>query len=186
MRWQVLILLNALLYGFATILMRTQMLSKKCRDAPYALNCVTYLALMLVAILGVHHFGHVHLSVFRRYYWRFILGGSAFAMSNITIYKLLMRVDAAIASILTTLNAIVTLGLAALLLNEHVTLLQAFGCIILLGATLYGVAATHASRKHRTKGVIPYIALYTVLTAILYGLAATNEKYLLSHVSIGS
>lgn len=186
MHWQVLILLQSLLVAVSTIIIRILARDKKTAKASFVINAGLYLALYISILLLVPWLGHVNIHYAIKYWWRYLFGGLFFALTNVFTYKTLVYFDAAIASIVGTVNAMFTIIGAALVLNENLSKMQIVGSLILLGAISYGILATHSisQRLDRRRALLG--VMYALLAGISFAIAAVNEKSLLSHMTIGT
>lgn len=186
MSWQILILTQTVLVAASTICLRILARNNKTAKASFAVNAIMYAALYASFLFLVPFLGHVHSYSLSEYWWRFILGGTAFALTNVFTYKTLVYFDAAIASIAGTVNAMFTIILAALILGEKLSKLQFVGSVILIIAICFGILATHAVRKKTVRDKVKLGVIYALLAGMSFSIAAVNEKSLLSHMTIGS
>jgi drug/metabolite transporter (DMT)-like permease len=184
MSWQSLIIFNAVLLGCAMLVMRIQMKQALARESTFVVNVILYVMLIAVAAAFLPWLGRVDSTVLMRYWWRFIFGGLTFSLVNVITYRMLEITDAGTVSILSTLNAVATVLLAAVALNEHVSAIQIIGAAILMAFTGYAVAA--GRRKSSGARLNLRLITYTVLMALLYAGAAVNEKWLIGHISLAS
>jgi drug/metabolite transporter (DMT)-like permease len=124
--------------------------------------------------------------VLGQYWWRFVIGGLAFALTNVCTYKTLVYFDAAIGSIVATVNAIFAVIGASIFLSEDLSLWQLAGALVLLFAVGYALLATHATRKKAVRRSLRLGTTYALLAGLCFAVAAVNEKSLLEQMSIGS
>ncbi|HSX18001.1 MAG TPA: DMT family transporter [Candidatus Saccharimonadales bacterium] len=185
MSWQSLILIQAFLTALATIITRVLARDRKTANASMAITASWFILLYICGIAFLPWFGHVHSQSFFHYGWRFVLGGTAFALNNILTYKAFVYLDATIGSILGTIAALFTVIGAALILNEELSVTQAVGAMMLILAIIYGVLATRVKPSKKTHRTLIIGAIYVVAASAFYAVAAVNEKSLLSHVSVG-
>jgi drug/metabolite transporter (DMT)-like permease len=182
--WQQLAVLNAVLIGLATLVMRTQSTSKRTQSASFVLNVPIYVMLYLLGLVLLPRLGRVDSRVVDRYMWQFIAGGVAFALVNVTTYKMLSYIDAASGSILNTLSVLSTLLFAAIALHETLTVSQIIGSVIVILSIFLGVGFSR-TKKYSVQ-TFGYPLFWAVITAVLFGFAAVNEKYLVSRMTLGS
>lgn len=186
MNWQSLVLWNALLVGVSIILMRRLAREPQNAQASFAVNALLYVGLYLSGLVFLPWLGHVRLAAFTDYYWRLIGGGLAFMCTNVATYKMLTYIDAAMGSILNTLNTLCTVILAALVLNEDLSPRQAIGGAVLLLAIIYGLLAFRAHQSKINRRHLWLALLYALLAGITYSVAIVNEKSLLGHMTAAS
>lgn len=186
MTWQISILLQTVLVALSMISLRVLARDKKTADASFAINAGMYAALYASMLLVAASLGGVHHDVLAEYWWRFIGGGVAFALTNVCTYKALVYFDAAIANIVATVNGLLAVIGAWLILGEALTVRQLIGAVILLTAVCYGLLATHAARKKAVRRSMLIGGMFALLAGVFFAIAAVNEKSLLGHMTIGS
>jgi drug/metabolite transporter (DMT)-like permease len=186
MNWQLFIILQTILVAFSTITLRVLAKNKVTANASFVINAGLYVALYISFLLFVPFLGHINSDVVAVYWWRFLGGGLAFALTNVFTYKTLVYFDAAIATIVGTLNALFTVIGAALILDEKLTVLQAVGSLILLSGIVYGIISTSYTKKKIKRRNLGLGVSYAFLAALSFSIAAVNEKSLLGHMSIGT
>lgn len=186
MSWQILVLTNALFMGLGIILTRSLARAQYYRNAAFVTNAYQYLFLWLAGLLFLPMLGAINAAVLPTYLWRFIGGGVAFALVNITTYKALSYVDAAIGSIFSTISALFTIILAAFTLHQEMTGLQLLGSAVLLVAIIYCMVVMRARRSHLTAHQIEAALFYSLLCGVFYAIAIVNEQWLLRRMDAGS
>lgn len=185
MNWQLLIVVQAFLVALATIATRHLARDKRTAHLGLAISAGWFIVLYVVGLALLPFFGDVSLSNFIEYLPRFALGGLAFATSNILAYKMLVYLDAAVGTLLSTVNALFTIVAAAIILKEDLNSIQIIGSICLLISIVYGVLASRVKPNKKTHKNLINGALFAVGAGIFYAIAAVNEKSLLAHVSVG-
>jgi transporter family protein len=186
MSWQILILLNALFVGVSTIVMRVLARDKRNAGASFIINAGQFISLWLVGLLLLPLLGHVNADTLSEFFWRLAGGGLAFALTYTCTYKSLTYLDAAVGSIFNTLNALFTVGLAAVTLHEDLNLRQLLGAIILTAAIIYTTLALQAHKNKTSRRDLLYGLSYAVLGGLIYAVAIVNEKSLLHQMSTAS
>ncbi len=117
-------------------------------------------------------------------YWgRMLLGGILFGSWAVLSYKVFTYVDAAIASLLSTLNIVAVVIVSTLFLHESLTVRQLFGALLLLASMLV-ILSRKVSKTKRTQWTNGL--LLSLLASSTYGFAIANEKWLLNHIGIGT
>lgn len=185
MAWQALILIQAFLTALAVIVTRLLARDKYTAKASLAITAGWFVCLYGVGLLILPHFGNVQLSSLYEYWWRFLLGGLAFALTNAFTYYSLVYLDASVGTIFNTINALFTVFGASILLHENLDSQQLVGAVILLTAIIYTALATrHRPTKVVHRRLIIGLA-YAIAAGVFYAIASINEKSLLAHVSVG-
>ncbi len=187
MNWQILILGQAFLVALSMIVTRLLAKQNKTRSASLVVTA-GWLAVLYVFGLGfLPWLEPIDCANFIEYFWRFALGGLAFGLAGIFTYKMLVHLDAAVGSILTTLNTLFTVVGAALLLNEDLNTVQLIGGVLLVLSVVYGLLASHHlhTKKVRFHRSALVGGAYALATALSFSVAVLNEKSLLGHVSTG-
>ncbi len=128
--------------------------------------------------------GSIELDKINQHFLYLVGGGALFAVGNACGFKVLSHLDAGFGSILGTLGTIFTIIFAGIFLNEELSLQQAAGSIILLGAICYGLLVArqhHKGKKNHRAWLWGFI--FAVISGFFIGLALVNEKYLLGHMN---
>jgi drug/metabolite transporter (DMT)-like permease len=186
MNWQELILLNVLFVGVSVIVMRLLARDKRYAGASFVINAGQFVPLWLTGLLLLPALGHIDMHALPQYFWRLAGGGLAFALTYTCTYKSLTYLDAAVGSIFSTLNALFTVGLAAVVLHEDLNVTQLLGGIILTVAVIYTALALRTSKNKISKHDLGYGLAYAVAAGIIYAVAIVNEKSLLHSMSAAS
>jgi drug/metabolite transporter (DMT)-like permease len=186
MPWQELILLATVFNALGMITLRVLAREKQTANASFVISAGCYVTIYAAMLLLLPWIGHVHTQAFREYWWRFVGGGFAFALTNVFIYKTLVYFDVAIANIVGTINAVFAVIGAAVFLGEDLSTTQFIGAAILLPAIAYGVLATHVTRKKSVRRSVKLGLMYALLAGLCYGVAMVNEKSLLGHMATAS
>lgn len=183
MSWQLLITLQTITVAVSTVSIRAITRQKKLSNSIFAINgiqSVIYFTgvLCLLPLIGSIEFGKIN------DYLVFLIGGGLlFAIGNACGFKVLSHLDAGFGSILSTLGTIFTIIFAGLFLNEELSLQQAVGSVILIGAISYGLLVArqhHKGKKNHRAWLIGFI--FAAISGLFIGLALVNEKYLLGHM----
>lgn len=186
MNWQELILLGTVFNALAMVTLRVLARDKQTASANFVISAGFYVAIYISMLVLLPWFGAVQPNVLREYWWRFIGGGLAFALTNAFTYMTLVYFDVAVANIAGTVNAIFAVIGSAYFLGEDLSPRQFIGAVILLPAIAYGILATHVSKKKSVKRSVKLGVLYALLAGITYAIAMVNEKSLLGHMSAAS
>ncbi|MEJ0073567.1 MAG: DMT family transporter [Candidatus Saccharibacteria bacterium] len=186
MSWQLLILLNALFVGVSVILMRILARDKANAGASFMINAGQFVPLWFVGLVLLPTLGQIDSHALSHFFWRLAGGGLAFALTYTCTYKSLVYLDAAVGSIFSTLNALFTVGLAALVLHEDLSTMQLLGGIILTAAIIYTTLAVRTAKNKASRRELAYGLAYAVLAGLIYAVAIVNEKSLLHQMSTAS
>ncbi len=183
MSWQFFILANSLLVAISVLAVRAMAREKYAAGASQIISaaqsvCQYGFVLLLLPLLGPINFASLS------GYWPwFLLGGVAFGLNHIFTYKLLSYLDAGLSSILNMLSIPFTLLLAALVLHEELSPVQAIGGFILLIAVIYGLLISRQVKHRASKNPWAWGLLFAVLGSLAYAIALVNEKHLLGEMN---
>lgn len=172
MSWFVLILLSVLLGSSANIL-RKILLQDDRSDTVGSAIIFQFLGAFFVSIFAFWH-GFV-IPSFTTYPINFILNASLWGISTLCLFKAYQYIEASEITILSTLEAVVTIIAAVLILHEQFTGVNVIGTILIIAAVIY-MARTSTKLKFN-KGV-----MYTLIFATVSGLAIVNDAFMIKHV----
>lgn len=183
MSWQLLIIIQSILGAFSVVI--TRMLARDGNKYQYAVVLVGFLfewvlACLLVFGLGKFTMPDIELSTLGL----LLLGGLGFGISNFLFFDLLGRVPASVASVQMTLNRLMAILLALLLLGESLNGFQFLGTILMLSAVLivsYKRGEKKSHHLHITKAL-----LVLLIMSGAYALGTVAEKSLLDEMGIYS
>lgn len=117
--------------------------------------------------------------------WPYLLvGGLLFVSLNVMILKLYRYIPASIMTFTTLLNTLSVLFFATILGGEALTAKQIFGALILFLSVL--IVGLFAKSNHKTKKNITLGLGVALFTALLFGPAIMNEKYLISRIGFNT
>jgi len=186
MSWQVFILFQTFLTACSIITLRVLARDKKTARASFVINAGVFISLYITFLVLLPLMGHIEGGMWQKYWWRFLGGGLAFTFTNVCTYKTLVYFDAAIASIVGTINALFTIIGSTLLLGEDLSPLQAFGAIILIAAIGCAVIVPRQTGKRINRHSIKLGLMFGVLAGLSFGVAIVNEKSLLGDMTIAT
>ena len=182
MTWQLAILAHQILETIFALIYRNY--AKKHTQDHYVTNAVMYLATVVpFGIIWSITQGGVSLDFSNSSWWFFGLAGLLFALSNITAFKANTRVEASQFAIITSFRTVVVVIASWLLLSERLTQVQMTGAIIVFAASLFVISL---NRRADAKSKLGFYSIIAAVSAILMGLAVTNEKYILNSVDIAT
>ena len=163
----------------------SRLIAKRFKSATIPLNLIIY---AVIATSGLtyalaHGISSVHFVLFRQYLGFFLFAGICFAVTNVLSYLVFEYVDAAIASLLSTLNIIAAVVLSTLLLREGLNWHQVIGAAVLLIGmeVILTINLTRYKHKRLLRAV-----LLSALASLFFALAITTEKYLLNKVNLST
>jgi len=186
MSWQELILLGTIANALGAVSIRVLARDKQTAGAGFAMAAGYYVAIFVSRLLFLPLLGHVHTQVLGEYWWRFVGGGLAFALTNFFTYKTLVYFEVAVANIVGSVNVIFAVVGSAVFLGENLSSQQFVGAAVLLPAIAYGVLATHVVRKKSAQRSIKLGLSFALLAGVTFAVAMVNEKSLLGHMSVAS
>lgn len=128
-------------------------------------------------------FGDVYLADLYRLWPQLLIGGVAIALNAATLLLVYRYMDAAMGTLLMTLNMVMSVLAAMLVLGEHMSLQQLIGAGVVFGAVTYALMA-HVSKIERQKWTIGL--LFALVNAVFFATGAVAEMYLIKHMSISS
>ena len=182
MTWQLAILAHQILETVFALIYRNY--AKKHTHDHYVTNAVMYLATVVpFGIIWSITQGGVSLDFSNSIWWFFGLAGLLFALGNITAFKANTRVEASQFAIITSFRTVVVVIASWLLLSERLTPVQMTGAIIVFAASLFVISL---NRRADAKSKLGFYSIIAAVSAILMGLAVTNEKYILNSVDIAT
>ncbi len=184
MSWQVLIILQTIIIAISTVSIRAITRQKKLSRYIYAINGIQSVIYFLGILILLPLIGTIEFSKINEYFVLLVGGGLLFAIGNACGFKVLAHLDAGFGSILGTLGTIFTIIFAGIFLHEELSLQQAIGSTILLGAICYGLLVArqhHHGKKNHQAWLWGFI--FAVISGLFIGLALVNEKYLLGQMS---
>lgn len=183
MPWQVLMLAQNLLAASFAVNSRT--IAKKFHHATAPFNLIIYFVIAAsgVAYAAITDISALSITAFTHHAALFIFAGLCFAVTNMISYVVFQYVDAAIASLLSTLNIIATIILSTLIIREGLNWREIIGAIVLLGGMELILSLNVSHYRHKR---IWQAVLLSVVSAVFFGIAMTSEKYLLNHVGVSN
>lgn len=181
MHWPLLMLGHNVLAAIFAV--QARHIAKRYAHATLPLNVLIFAVialggLMMSAALG---WDKVSMSEFTLHAGFFMLAGLCFAITNILHYVVFEYVDAAIASLLSMFNIILTVVASTILIHEGLTMLQLFGAVVILLGIIIVTQLKASKKPHRNIAVSIGISL---LAALFFAFAATTEKHLLNNVQL--
>lgn len=176
MTWQIFIAVSVLTYSIAVIV---QKLLLKEKTDPMAFSI--FFQLLTGLIIGV--FGYITTGLripnLQPLLINLILMATLYAGANIFIFKALQKIDASEFTIIFSSRSLFTILASSLLIHEGLTGIQILGTLLIIVSV---VLVTIKS----TKFSLSRFELFALLGAIGFGLATTNDRFILRHVELYS
>ena len=137
---------------------------------------------LAIGVIAALMYGNVSFH-FPVYLWLYlVLGGVLFAVANVTAFMANTHIDAGQFSIISNFKVVVTIFVSSLLLRETLSGIQLVGVILLLIAAFI-VTSLKFNKKTLTVDKFTIIA---GISAALFGLGISNEKFLLNNMSFST
>ncbi len=128
-------------------------------------------------------YGDAHLADLTRWWPLILLGGLATSLNVVTLLLIFRYMDAAMGTLLTTINVVMAVMAAMFVLGERMGLQEVVGGLVALVAVTYALSV-HVSRRERRNWTLGI--LMTVVSAMLFSVAAVAEKFLLGEMGATS
>ena len=175
MTWQVLVALSVILYSVSVLLQRV--ILKESNSKPIAYSIFYQFLIGIFMAVAALFFGGMHLPNLSPLIFNLILMAFFWGFSNIFVFKSLKQTEASKFTIIFSTRAFFTILASSLLLKELLTVKQFIGVLfIFLGVVLVNLKFRKFSFK---KGEI-----FALIGAICFGLANSNDRYLLKHFKL--
>lgn len=182
MTWQLAILTHQILETIFSLVYRNY--AKQHEGDHYVTNAIMYLTTVVpFGIVWSLTKGGPSLDFSGNLWWFFLLAGLLFAVGNITAFKANTRLEASQFAIIYSFRTVVVVIASWLLLSERLTPLQLLGAVIVFSASLFVI---WLNRQRNAKRRLELYATIAAISAVLMGLAVTNEKHILSGVTIAT
>ncbi len=183
MPWQLVMLFQNTLAAVFAVNART--IAMRFPRATLPFNLLIYFTIATSGLIYavVHGWGQVSWAALGHYLPFFILGGLAFAATNIISFVVFQYVDAAIATLLSTFNIIAAVALSTVVLQEGLDWRQATGAAVLIAGMELVLTINISRYKHKR---MVHAVMLSLLAAGFFAVATTTEKYLLNHVNLST
>lgn len=188
MNWQAYVMMHALFSALQALQFRAIARAKPTRHASLAVNAIAFSGLYVVGLLLLPLIGDVSFADFRADLHMYVASGSLFAMALYFMYKGMVHLESAIASVLGTSSALFVVILAGYFYDEQMTPLQLLGIAILVPCLWYVLTLARRGRKlidfrdqSWVKGFI-----HTIASCLFLAFAHILEKDILTRSSIGT
>ncbi len=176
-----LMLVQSLFSALFTIFSRP--LAIKLTQAQFQVTAVVFTGLYAITLPIAFMVSPVYLSDLWNWLPMLIGIGIAFGLSNVGMFWVLRYMDAALSALLGTLGIVAAVVMATIFLGEGLSYKQLIGAACILGAIWY-VLVAHVNKNERHSWKLGLFI--SIGTALLMGVGATGEKYLLDNMQVGS
>ena len=176
MGWQLLILISVILYSISVLFQRVILKENESQPIAYSM----FFQLLVGIVIGIIGFVFADMSLpsnLASLFWNLVLMTFLYAFSNVFIFKSLKQTEASKFTIVFATRAFFTVLASSLLLKEFLTGTQFLGALLIFsGVVLVNLKSTKLSLD---KG-----SLLALFAAIAFGIANTNDRYLLRSFNI--
>lgn len=183
MSWQLLIGISVLLYSLSVVLQRVLLKDDKSEPISFSIFFQVGVAIVIGILVLIIH-GSIPIPDFTQISWSVLVMTILYALANIFIFKSLKITEASRFTVIFSSKTLFAVLGASLFFREGLTPIQWAGAIlIILGVTIISIKNLN---KKINKGDI-----FALIAAVLFGLANTNDRFLVkffdpySYVVIG-
>ena len=176
MSWQLLILISVVLYSISVLLQRVILKENESRPIAYSI----FFQLLVGIVIGIVGFLFADMSLpsnLGSLFWNLLLMTFLYGFSNVFIFKSLKQTEASKFTIVFASRAFFTVLASALLLKEFLTGTQFVGALLIFSGVV--LVNLKSSKFFLDKG-----SLLALFGAITFGIANTNDRYLLKSFNI--
>jgi drug/metabolite transporter (DMT)-like permease len=155
-------------------------LAKIVPQAQFQVLAAVFVCMYALTLPVVLSMGHVYPGDLLQHWFLLTIAGIALTLNPVCFYMGLRYMDAAMGSLLATINIIGAIMGAVWILDEHLAIQQVVGSVIVVGAIIYGLSVklSKKQRKHWTWG-----AGFTLASGVFLAISMIIQKYLLGQIS---
>jgi drug/metabolite transporter (DMT)-like permease len=155
-------------------------LAKIIPKAQFQVLAAIFVCMYVLTLPIVMSMGNIYVADLLEHWALLLAAGISLALNPVCFYLGLRYMDAAMASLLATVNIIVAILGAVWLLDEQLAPQQIIGAAVVIGAIIYALSAklNKKQRKHWTWG-----AGWTLASGVFLAISMIIQKYLLGHMS---
>lgn len=189
MNWQSLVLLHALFSALQALQFRAIARARQARHAALAVNAVAFSALYICGLLALPLIGHFSFQDFIGDWHMYLAASALFVMALYFMYKGMVHLESATASVLGTSSALFVVILANFFFDEHLSPLQLLGIVILVPCLWYVLLL---AKKHRKKLIdfkdMSWIRgfVFILASSLFLSIAHIIEKDILQRSSVAT
>lgn len=174
--WQVLLGITIVLFSISTLLSRTLMKENSSRPIAYAILFQLIIG-VIIAVVGYVQ-GQMNFSNFISVWPNLLFTTILYMVFNLLTFNAIKITEASLFTIVLSSRVFFTIIASSFFLNQSLSGMQFVGA----GCIFLGIIIANITRKKKfTFGKGEVLALGA---AIVFGLANTNDKYILSHVAL--
>ena len=176
MSWQLLILISVVLYSISVLLQRVILKENESQPIAYSM----FFQLLVGIVIGIIGFLFADMTLpsnLTPLFWNLLLMTVLYAFSNVFIFKSLKQTEASKFTIVFATRAFFTVLASSLLLQEFLTGSQFLGALLIFSGVV--LVNLKSSKFSLDRG-----SLFALLGALAFGLANTNDRYLLKSFNI--
>lgn len=176
MSWQILILISVVLYSISVLLQRVLLKENESQPVAYSI----FFQFLTGVVLGLVGFLFADMSLpanLADLFWNLALMTILYGFSNIFIFKSLKQTEASKFSIVFATRAFFTVLASSILLEEFLEGSQFLGALFIFsGVVLVNLKSSKLSFDRGT--------LFALFAAFAFGIANTNDRFLLGSFSV--
>ncbi|HYH74943.1 MAG TPA: DMT family transporter [Candidatus Saccharimonadales bacterium] len=148
--------------------------------AQFQVLAAVFVCMYVLTLPVVLAMGNIHLAALTEHWFLLALAGVTLTLNPVFFYMGLRYMDAAMGSLMATVNIIVAILGAVWLLDERLAVQQVLGAAVVVGAIVYALSVrlSKKQRKHWTWG-----AGFTLLSGVFLAISMIIQKYLLGFMS---
>jgi drug/metabolite transporter (DMT)-like permease len=158
-------------------------LSVKLPYAQLQVAAVLFTITFLLAAPLAIWYGDISTAALTQWWPYLLVGGGTTALNMATNLLIFRYMDAAMGTLLTTTNVVMAVLSAMYVLGERMGVHEVVGGLLALLAVVYALSV-HVSRRERRNWTLGI--LVTIVSALLFSVAAVVEKFLLGEMSVSS
>ena len=183
MSWQLLVGISVVLYSVSVLLQRLLLKDEKSEPISFSIFFQVGVELTIAVLVLLIH-GSIPLPDFSEISWSVLIMTVLYALANISIFKSLKATEASRFTVIFSSRTIFAVIATSVVFSETLTINQWFGALlIIIGVIIVSIK--------ETKSKINKGDLLAMIAAVLFGLANTNDRFLVkffdpySYVIIG-
>jgi drug/metabolite transporter (DMT)-like permease len=176
MSWQVLILISVALYSISVLLQRVILKENTSQPVAYSI----FFQFLTGIVIGVVGFLSADMSLpsnLPGLIWNLVLMTFLYGFSNVLIFKSLKEIEASKFTVIFAARPFFTVLASSFFLKEFLSGIQWAGSLLIFAGVI--LVNLKSSKFSLDKG-----SLLALLGAIAFGLANTNDRYLLSSFNV--
>ncbi len=188
MNWQAFILLHALFSALQALQFRAIARSKPTRHAALAVNAVAFTALYICGLVISPLIGEASLGEFTAEWRMYLATGGLFVMALYFMFKAMVHLESAVASVLGTSSALFVVILANFFYGEQLSTPQIIGIALLLPCLWYVLTIARRKKKILDFSNQSWVqgAVFMLGSSLFLALAHILEKEILQTSSVAT